>query len=503
MRPRIVNRLLNIPSKSKSWIRTIVTGALYRISDIQNDSVVTNINTQINTMRSLATDSQISTALSYYATDATTVNSAGDIIWATGVDDDKSEISKIVNKLLSRWKVNLYARDHIMELATYGNLYIPTTGLHRDNGRQHGSRYVSIGSNSIPDGDFDIIPSYNIPPEDVLHLYYEGNPFGYLIDFDESQLDVRELHPESSCIHFSLGGLLGKYTIDTQDESGNDIQYDVKFAQPLMERASQPTQTLSLLEDSLLLASLIRTIKFIHVDCGDVDDEDVVRDMLTQVKNMIESQISLNTNSGDTQSFLNPQSPNNLIYIAKTHGQNTIDITDLNMSDATEEDSKLLDYYQNKKLSVLGIPKEALNFSSNEGLGGAGSVLSQRSALYANSLQRLKTAYIEGWTDAINTYFTERGLSGYVNQFKLHMTPVVTEQSTITFERRDSAIQQASAIVQLMKDCGVKDAERYKSALTEILVEAFPTTSSYVNDWDVDLDNPDKNDAGGGLGASF
>ena len=83
------------------------------------------------------------------------------------------------------------------------------------------------------------------------------------------------------------------------------------------------------------------------------------------------------------------------------------------------------------------------------------------------------------------------------------MTPVVTEQSTITFERRDSAIQQASSIVQLMKDCGVKDAERYKSALTEILVEAFPTTSSYVNDWDVHLDDTDEEDVGGGLGASF
>lgn len=36
---------------------------------------------------------------------------------------------------------------------------------------------------------------------------------GYIFNPDERTSEV-ELHPEESCIHFSLGGLLGKYTID-------------------------------------------------------------------------------------------------------------------------------------------------------------------------------------------------------------------------------------------------------------------------------------------------
>ena len=70
-----------------------------------------------------------------------------------------------------------------------------------------------------------------------------------------------------------------------------------------------------------------------------------------------------------------------------------------------KQDAEVLDYYQNKKLSVLGIPKEAMNYNSAEGLGGAGAVMSQRSALYANCLQRLQNAYIQGWREAINTLF--------------------------------------------------------------------------------------------------
>ena len=159
------------------------------------------------------------------------------------------------------------------------------------------------------------------------------------------------------------------------------------------------------------------------------------------------------------------------------------------MADNTETDNKLLEYYQDKKLSVLGVPKEALNFSSNEGLGGAGSVLSQRSAIYANSLQRLKTAYIEGWTDAINMYCRERGYNGIVGKFELHMAEIITTQSTIQFEKRDAAVSQAQAIVELLKSVGVKDVQKYKDAVIEILGDVLPGISGEVNKWDVNIEN--------------
>lgn len=473
-------KLLRTPRNKESWIRSMITGSLYRISDIRGISSISDIKTQIDTMRALSRDSQISTALSYYATDATTVNTSGQIIWATS-DSKHSQVAEVVNELFKRWDINSYARDHILELATIGNLYIPTTNMFRERDDSN-TRSVALDNNHIFDADFDIVPSYKIPPEDIVHIYYKGSPMGYITNPEDDRVRY-ELHPEDSVIHFSLGGLLGDYTISVS-ENNMIKEYDIKFAQPLMDKAVQPTQTLSLLEDALVLSSLIRTVKFINVDCGNVDENEV-QSILQIIKDAIEQQMSLDTHSGDIQSFINPQSPNNLIYIPKVNGSDMIDVTDLNMSDATSEDSKLLEYYQNKKLSVLGVPKEAMNFSSNEGLGGAGSVLSQRSALYANSLQRLKTSYISGWKDAINKYFSARGMSGMVNKFELHMAEIVTTQSTITFEKRDSAISQAQNIVQLMQDCGIKNPEMYKNALVEILTEVLPMTGGDVNCWDI------------------
>lgn len=479
-------RDLEEKKQNSSWLRSLVSGSLYRVSDIRGVSSFSDIKTLIDTMRALATDSQINTALNYYATDATTTNSSGQIIWATPSDPKYQEVADIVNDLFKRWNVINYARDHILELATIGNLYIPTTYMYKEHSDKYSRQGVVLDNNTIPENDFDIVPSYKIPPDTIIHLWKDGVPTGYLMDPEDNITNVLLL-PEAACIHFSLGGLLGDYKLETTGIDGEPEDYDIQFATPLMAQAVQPTQTLNLLEDAVVLSSMARTIKFINVRCGKEEDE--IASGLQMIKDTIEQQLSLNTNTGDAQSFVNPQSPNNLIYVPFVNDQEAISITDLNMAESNDSDSKLLEYYQDKKLSVLGVPKEAMNFSSNEGLGGAGSVLSQRSALYANSLQRLETAYMNGWRDAINKYFIARNLIGFVDKFELHMNPIVTTLSTITGEKRDAALNQASSFIQTLKDLGITQEKAYKSGLVELLQEEFPTISSEISNWDIDVES--------------
>ena len=487
MPSRLFERLFPKQKPQPSYLRSVTTGSFYKISDLRTNSDISNIKSQIDTMRALARDSQISTALSYYATDATVTNSDGNIIWATPIDENSEDVSDIINELFRRWNVNAYARDHILELATIGNLYLPTTDLYKDFADENAQVNVALDNNTIPDSYFDIVPSYKIPPENVVHLYKRGKPWGYIMEPDDSKSSYI-IYPETSIIHFSLGGLLGEYNIDIVDSNGDPDTYDIKFAQPLMEQAAQPTQTLGLLEDALLLSSLTKVVRFISVECGNLEEEDEVAATLQQMKDVIEQQFSINTLSGDAQSFINPQSPNNLIFMPMHDGQTPISITDLNMSDVSEAESDLLNYYQDKKLSVLGVPKEAMNFSSNEGLGGAGSVLSQRSALYANSLQRLETAYMAGWRDAINKYFIERNMSGMVDQYNLRMQPIVTQLSTVVAEKRDAAIGQAAQVIDLLKSLGITDDEPYLKSLIEVLGEEFPEMSADAMGWDVNLE---------------
>lgn len=480
--------------RKTSFVRSVLGGSIYRISDIRTNTSLADIHTQIDTMRAMANDSQISTALNYYATDSTVPNSDGRIIWATARDDNNSEVADIINGLFDKWQVNKYARDHILELATVGNLYIPTTDLYKEESASTSQEKIAIDDNTIGNEDFDIICCYKIQPEDVIHLWRHGVPEGYILEPDEN-LDAQYIrYPESSIIHFSLGGLLGEYTISGKTQSGEVVDYDIQFADPMMAQAVQPTQTLNLLEDAMLLSSMTRVVKFVNVECESAEEEEI-QEILMKIKDAIEQQLSLNTASGDAQSFVNPQSPNNLIYLPRVNQQDAISITDLNMAEPSESENKLLDYYQNKKLSVLGIPKEAMNYNSSEGLGGAGSVMSQRSALYANGLQRLQNAYIQGWRDAINTYFRQKKIKGFVDTFDLHMSPILTELSTVQFEKRDAAITQASSITDLLKSLGIEDKAKYRTALTELLADVLPNTSSSVNTWNIDV-NTEESEGG-------
>lgn len=489
------------PILSRLRSTVAVGGTFYKVSDLRGASDIEDIRTQINVMRALAQDSQISTALNYYATDATTANSSGDIIWATAIDDEHKNVADIINQCFKRWKVNDYARDHILELATIGQVYIPTTETYRTAGQHQTRQLVSLDDNTLVNTDYDIIPSYMIPAEDIIHLWYQGKPQGYLYQpsSDDTSFSGDQIvsYPESSVIHFSLGGLLGKYHISGINANNEQVDYDIQFAEPILSQAVQPTQTLSLLEDALLLSSLTRTVRFINVDCGTTAEEDEIRQNLQTIKDMIEQQLALNTATGSAESFVNPQSPNNLIYLAKVNGADAVSITDLNMAEPSESENKLLNYYQDKKLSVLGVPKEAMNYSAAEGLGNAGSVMSQRSALYANILARIETAYKNGWRDALNKYFLSRNMGGFVDQFVLNMNPIVTNMDQVLFEKRDAAIGQAQNLVTMMKELGVEDVSDYKSAIQEILTQAFPKTGSEVMDWDIDVTAGGEEDMGG------
>lgn len=490
---RLRSRTLD-KKKRFSFIRALTSGSFINVSEARRSDTWNDISNIVSTMRALAQDSQVSIALSYYATDATTSNSMGQIIWATSED---AKVSEFINDMFKAMNINAYARSHILELATYGNMYMPTSIMYADDTSMSNTA-VALNNNTIPDDDFKIIPSSIIQPDDVLHIWLKGEPQGYMYKEDTTS-DIVKVIPEEGIIHFSLGGLLGKYTISAKNADGDEVDYDVQFADPLMENTAAPTRTLALLENATLLSSFSRVLKFINVDCTGDEDEDSVRQTLETIKGMIEQQMSANTSNGDAQSYLNPQSPNNLIFLAKVNGQDAISITDLNMADSNEADNKLLDYFQNKKLSTLGVPKEAMNYSSAEGLGNAGTVMSQRSALYANILDRLETAYKSGWTQAFNTFFRQHSMSGFVDKFTLHMNPIITNQQTVMLDKRDSAMNQVQTFIQILQNLGVRDADHLKSGVEEILTDSFPTISADVAGWDVDMNSENAGGVNGGI----
>ena len=82
-------------------------------------------------------------------------------------------------------------------------------------------------------------------------------------------------------------------------------------------------------------------------------------------------------------------------------------------------------------------------------------------------------------------------MSAYADRFELHMNPIITTQSTIQFDTRDSALSQADTFVNVLKNLGVTKSDTYREGLSEILTEGFPQMGSDANGWRLNLEEGD------------
>jgi hypothetical protein len=57
----------------------------------------------------------------------------------------------------------------------------------------------------------------------------------------------------------------------------------------------------------------------------------------------------------------------------------------------------------------------------------------------------------------------------------------------LQFDKRDSAITQSSALVDLLKSLGIDKPDVFKIALSEMLGECMPKTSATISDANLDV----------------
>ena len=82
------------------------------------------------------------------------------------------------------------------------------------------------------------------------------------------------------------------------------------------------------------------------------------------------------------------------------------------------------------------------------------------------------------------------------------MSPIITTQSTIQFDKRDSTLSQANQFVQLLRDANVTSIDVIREGLSEILTESFPKMGAEATAWQIEENNAGGAgaDLGGGAG---
>ena len=511
-----------------------VTNALLSdISAIQEfRTISSNRNDKYTGFEEMLEDPIIAAALEMYADDACQYNDNGQIIWAEG---DDVEAVKAANRLIDVLDINKNCWRDIYSLCTYGDLYLR---LYKEGDE---SDYVTIydrldnDSSQLlvkpeePAKKYEEYIEYVENPASMFDLQTKGKTAGFMRVCDASKIKTNNIYNSQplqtvesgnvisydrmSFIHISLSESIKRnpeLLQVTYGEDGTDNKiYKVKSGKSILEDAYPVTQTLKLLEDSLVLNRMTRSaiLRLVQVEVGDMPKADVTN-LLHRYKNQFEQKIAMNVNTGLTKSFNSPGPMDNMVYTPTKNGIGAITVQNIG-GDVNVKDIVDLDYFNNKKLAALKIPKQFLNFDSPEGIGGNGVSLTKISSRYAHTIIRIQNAYTQGIADLLNYFFINNKLD-YVNKFNIRMVSPSTLEDNERSEKLNNDIGQTRDLLDLVAE--LDDKERLevlqylfsnKLKLSEIAEIIQEHIDNMKNNPEFDMDNEngefdDFDDFGGG-----
>lgn len=432
----------------------------------------------------LLSDATIAAAIEMYADDATQYNHrTGKIIWA---ESDDVEIQKAANRLIDVLRLNEKAWKHIYALCTYGDVYLR---LYRQGDMSDytelvtGSRQGQTAIRVKPEDDTRKIEEYIEYVDDPATMYdlqvrdktsgfirmintvNETNTFSTITTKTLDLSDVN-IYDRTSFVHICLEGNIERHPeliALTDSNTGQTNVYKIKTGKSVLADAYEAAQTVKLLEDSMMLSRITKSalVRILQIEVGNMPKPEV-ESLLRRVKNMIEQKMALNKENGVIASYNSPGPIENIVYVPTKEGKGAITSNNLG-GDVNIKDIVDVDYFNNKKLSALKIPKQFLNYDSPEGLGN-GTSLTKLSSRYAHTIMRIQNAYIAGVTNLLNLIFSDKGLK-YINKFTIKMVSPSTLEDTERDEQIQSRLDSAGRILEMLDgkitDEGIRKATEW------------------------------------------
>lgn len=463
-----------------------------------------------NAYEEMLQDPIIAAALEMYSDDATQMNRDGNIIW---VEAEDQSIANAANRLLDVLNINKHVWKHIYSLCTYGDLYLRLYKI--DDVDDNADAAAGIeGTMLIKPDDMtrrleervEYVPN----PATVFDIQTKEKTSGFIrlktkpqnqtMSYSDSNFlgafsqPVSVLEPNSfamvnskSYVHISLSESISRFPqmLVLKGEEDQIIgAYQIKTGKSILEDAYTVSRQLKLLEDSLMLNRLTKSalLRILQVEVGDSPDPDAKR-RVQRIKAMVEQKMSLNTQNGQSRSYNNPGPMENIIYQATKNGKGAITETTIG-GDVNVKDIIDIEFFQNRQLAALKIPKQFLNFDSPEGLGN-GTSLTKVSSRYAHTVTRIQNAYIQGITTLLNIFFLDKGLD-YINKFTVRMVNPSTVEEAERDEQLGNRINQIDDLMRLFEDYDEDVKHRIRKRLVNDLLQ-IPSLNEILDELDAKM----------------
>ena len=418
----------------------------------------------------LLKDATVAAAIEMYADDATQYDyRSGKVIWA---ESENPDIAKAANRLLDVLRINENSWTWIYALCAYGDVYLRLyrkgdVSDYNDAFSDHTGLTAIRVKKEDKTRPIEEYVEYVDDPAVMYDLQVRDKTSGFIkmvnAEVEQSSsmytslttktLDLSDvnIYDRKSFVHICLAGNIDRHPelIALHDsKTGSTSVYKVKTGKSILADAYDAAQTVKLLEDSMMLSRVTKSalVRILQIEVGNMPKPEV-ESLLRRIKNMIEQKMALNKQNGVVASYNSPGPIENIVYVPTKEGKGAITSNNLG-GDVNIKDIVDVDYFNNKKLSALKIPKQYLNYDAPEGLGN-GTSLTKLSSRYAHTIMRIQNAYISGITNLLNLYFLDKGLD-YINNFTLKMVSPATIEDTERDEMISNRLNQARDILDLL-----------------------------------------------------
>lgn len=276
------------------------------------------------------------------------------------------------------------------------------------------------------------------------------------------------IHPVTDYCYVTFGVRTNSKPVQLTilNEDGTQTTYDIATGCSMLENAYTAWKTLSILQDSIVLASLIKNaqIMLVEVEGGTATKQQVEAAKL-KLRSLFEGQISMGQNG--MKSYLNPQSKPAYIY---SFTQNGVGKISANLVGGEYNPGQLyyLTPFVNQFFAAMNAPKQRYGFT--EGAGGldGGGAVEQYTERFKSKVQELKRLLGKFIERCINNVLYSKGLTNLVDEFSCKVHGAYNEASNQEVQLLTSKLSLFTTILEFS---GVEDPDKLKKVKSLMIKE--------------------------------
>lgn len=256
--------------------------------------------------------------------------------------------------------------------------------------------------------------------------------------------------------------------LSIKDSSGAIKSYTVDVGCSLLENSYAAWKTLSILQDSIVLASLIKNAQFmlIQTEAGSASKQQIEAAKV-QMKSLFEGKLSLGRDG--IKQYLYPQSKPNFIYTFTQNGKGAISTQTVG-GDYNPGNLFYLTPFVNQFFGGMNVPKQ--NFGYTEGAGGldGGGAVEEYTKRYKTTVSRFKRLYAELIKKTINAVLESRGLRKLIDGFSVKIHRAYQEIDNTALNKCEAQLRLYESTVNFL---GLTDADSILKLKLIMLKQVF------------------------------